>query len=98
MAWESTQWACGHMGSMQLYGKMSGRDATVAYEAGRKCFACWLISEWEKSSDPRAKRTDRFELAKKIAESKGKRISGIEIKKEVKNAETAIDDYPICTA
>lgn len=99
MAWETTEWACGHTGSMQLYGKMSGRDARTAWEAGRQCFACWLLGEWEKSGDPRYKREDRFELAQAIAEHKGKRISGSEIKKEeVKNAETTESDYSICTA
>lgn len=83
MAWESTQWACGHRGSMQLLGKQSGRDATVAYEAGRQCMACWLIEQWEAKGDPRAKREDRFRLAVAIAEGKGKRISGNEIKREV---------------
>jgi len=61
---------------MQLYGKQSGRDATVAYEAGRVCMACWLIEQWESKADPRAKRQDRFALAVAIAEGKGKRISG----------------------
>lgn len=75
MAWESTEWACGHSGSMQLYGKQDGRDATVAREAGRKCFACWLVGEWESKGDPRAKREDRYKLAAQIAEKKGKRIS-----------------------
>jgi len=74
MAWENTDWACGHSGSMQLYGKMSGRDAKVAWESGRKCMACWLVEQWEKESDPRAKREDRYALAAKIAEGKGKRI------------------------
>jgi len=60
---------------MQLYGKQSGRDATVAYEAGRQCMACWLVEQWEKGSDPRAKREDRYKLAAQIAEGKGKRIS-----------------------
>ena len=83
MAWESTEWACGHKGSMQLYGKHSGRDATVAREAGRQCLACWLIERWEAEGDPRATREDRFELAKAIAENKGKRIHGSENKKEV---------------
>jgi len=83
MAWESTEWACGHTGEMQLYGKMSGRYATTAREAGRKCLACWLIATWETEADPRAKRSDRWKLATAIAEGKGKRISGTEIKKEV---------------
>ena len=83
MAWESTEWACGHKGSMQLYGKHSGRDATVAREAGRQCLACWLIERWEAEGDPRATREDRFDLAKAIAEGKGKRIYGSENKKEV---------------
>ena len=74
MAWERTEWACGHSGSMQLYGKHSGRDATVAREAGRQCMACWLIEQWISKGDPRATREDRFDLACKIAEGKGKRI------------------------
>lgn len=75
MAWESTEWACGHSGSMQLYGKMSDRDATTAREAGRQCMACWLVEQWETKDDPRAKREDRYKLASQIAEGKGKRIS-----------------------
>ena len=74
MAWEKTEWACGHRGSMQLFGKNSGRDATVAREAGRQCMACWLVGQWEKENDPRAKREDRYRLAAQIAEGKGKRI------------------------
>jgi hypothetical protein len=74
MAWESTEWACGHKGAMQLYGKRAGRDSQVAYEAGRPCMACWLVEQWEQSNDPRAKREDRFKLAGDIAEGKGKRI------------------------
>jgi hypothetical protein len=77
MAWEKTEWACGHSGSMQLYGKMSGRDSRTAWEAGRQCMACWLVGQWEAQSDPRAKREDRYILAGKIAEGKGKRISGL---------------------
>ena len=75
MAWEKTEWACGHTGSMQLYGKHSARDSRVAYEAGRKCMACWLVEQWEKDGDPRASREDRFNLAVAIAENKGKRIN-----------------------
>ena len=75
MAWEKTIWACGHEGSMQLYGKQSGRDATVAYEAGRQCMACWLVDQWEQKNDPRAQREDRYKLAAQIAEGKGKRIA-----------------------
>ena len=74
MAWESTEWACGHSGAMQLYGKMSDRDATTAREAGRQCMACWLVDQWETKGDPRAKREDRYKLAAQIAEGKGKRI------------------------
>ncbi|MCK9569891.1 hypothetical protein M0R72_13185 [Candidatus Pacearchaeota archaeon] len=84
MAWEPTEWACGHTGSMQLYGKMSGRDATVAYEAGRPCMACWLIEQWRKSGDTRYNNTEkRWDWACAIAEGKGKRIHGAE-KVEVK--------------
>ena len=77
MAWESVEWACGHTGSMQLYGKISGREARVAYEAGRKCFACWLVDQWESKGDPRALKPNRYILAKKIAEGKGIRIEGL---------------------
>lgn len=75
MAWTKTEWACGHRGSMQLYGKGSSRVATVAFEAGRKCMACWLVEQWEKNNDPRAQREDRYKLAAAIAENKGKRIN-----------------------
>ena len=86
MAWEKTEWACGHTGAMQLYGKLSGRYARVAYEAGRKCMACWLVEAWEKQGDPRAMREDRYKLAAQIAEGKGKRIDvpdAVPVKKEV---------------
>ena len=79
MAWETTEWACGHTGSMQLYGKMSGRDSRVAYEAGRKCIGCWLIEQWVSKGDPRATNPGRWEFAKAIAEAKGIRIKGEEI-------------------
>ncbi len=96
MGWESTEWACGHQGSMQLYGKMSGRDARVAYEAGKDCLACWLIGQWDTKTDPRGKRADRFSLAVKIAEGKGIRIRGEEIKPQ-EMVET--EEYPsFCTA
>lgn len=75
MSWKQTEWACGHSGSMQLYGKTADRDAAVAQEAGRQCMACWLVSQWEEKNDPRAKREDRYKLAAQIAENKGKRIS-----------------------
>ena len=84
MAWETTEWACGHTGSMQLYGKMSGRDSRVAYEAGKSCMACWLIEQWIAKSDPRANNPRRWEFATAIAEGKGIRISGAE-KLEVVN-------------
>jgi len=74
MAWTEVTWACGHAGSMQLYGKQSARDAKVASEAGRKCMACWLVTQWEEKNDPRAQREDRYKLAANIAENKGKRI------------------------
>ncbi|MDP2727273.1 MAG: hypothetical protein Q8P59_06990 [Dehalococcoidia bacterium] len=82
MAWETTQWACGHHGTMQLYGKMSGRYATTANESGRNCLACWLLERWEAEADPRHKRADRWALAVAIAENKGKRISGAELIRE----------------
>ena len=74
MAWTKTEWACGHSGSMQLYGKGSARAAQAARAAGMQCMACWLIEQWEKDNDPRAKRVDRYKLAAAIAENKGKRI------------------------
>ena len=85
MAWESTEWACGHSGSMQLYGKMSGRDSRVAYEAGRDCLACWLAKQWITKGDPRATSPRRWQFAKAIAEGKGVRIAGEEV---MEHAET----------
>jgi hypothetical protein len=79
MAWEKTEWACGHTGSMQLYGKQSGRNSRVAYEAGKDCMPCWLLRIWEEKGDPRGKRADRFTLAQNIAEGKGMRVRGEEI-------------------
>ena len=76
MGWQATEWACGHEGRMQLYGKQSGRDARVAYEAGRMCMACWLVDQWERSADPRAKRGDNFDLARAVARGKGIDILG----------------------
>ena len=75
MAWEKTEWACGHSGSMQLLGPGAGRQAAIAREAGRQCMACWLVGQWEKENDPRSQREDRYMLAAKIAEGKGKRIN-----------------------
>lgn len=80
MAWEDATWACGHEGTIQLFGKHSARNAHIARQAGRVCFACWLIGQWEEKKDPRASREDRFDLAKAIAEGKGVRIYGEEIK------------------
>jgi hypothetical protein len=77
MAWEETSWACGHTGAMQLYGHHSDRESRVAYEAGRRCMACWLVAEWEASGDARAMREDRYVLAGAIAKGKGKRISNL---------------------
>jgi len=74
MAWTETKWECGHEGHIQLMGKTSGREAKVAYEAGRKCMACWLVAEWKKTGDSRGKRKDAFDLACKIAEGKNIRI------------------------
>lgn len=90
MAWEKTEWACGHTGSMQLYGKLSGRDATVATQAGRKCMACWLVEQWEQSNDPRAQRMDRYKLAGDIAEAKGKRIYGLSDNVPAKSASPVV--------
>ena len=84
MAWETTEWACGHDGSMQLYGKMSGRNSRVAYEAGKNCMACWLIEQWIAKGDPRADNPRRWGFATAIAEGKGRRIEGDE-KLEVVN-------------
>lgn len=98
MGWESTEWACGHTGSMQLLGKMSGRDSRVAYEAGRNCMACWLLGQWESKSDPRSKRPDRFNLAQKIAEGKGVRICGQEIQETVQSTPTDEVKLTFCTA
>ena len=74
MAWTTTEWACGHKGSMQLYGKNAARESQVARAAGMKCMACWLVERWENDNDPRGKREDRYKLAAGIAENKGKRI------------------------
>ena len=93
MAWEPTKWACGHSGSMQLYGKQSGRDATVAREAGRKCMACWLVERWEDENDPRAQREDRYMLAADIAENKGKRINDVDPSVPVKNNHNPLADF-----
>ena len=60
MAWTKTTWACGHEGSMQLYGKRAGRESQVAFEVGRQCMACWLVEQWETKNDPGAKREDRY--------------------------------------
>ena len=83
MTWETTEWACGHTGSIQLYDKMSGRNSKVAYEAGRKCLACWLIEQWIAKGDPRANNPKRWEFAQAIAEGKSIRIRGTEIIEEV---------------
>jgi hypothetical protein len=77
MAWTDIEWACGHTGAIQLYGKNSQRDAKVASEAGRKCLACWLVEQWEREKDPRAQREDRYVLAGDIAKGKGKRIENL---------------------
>ena len=74
MAWETTEWACGHTGTIQLYGPQRQRDSRIASEAGRKCFACWLVEKWEQEGDPRATRPDRYRLAAAIAENKNIRI------------------------
>lgn len=74
MAWEKAQWACGHEGSIQLYGPRSQRESKLAYEAGRKCLACWLLETWERSKDPRNDRPDKLELAHAIASGKGIRF------------------------
>lgn len=77
MAWTEIEWACGHYGQKQLYGKTSAREATVAYESGRDCMMCWLINEWKKSGDPRSKREDRYSLAASVAKGKGIRIDNV---------------------
>lgn len=92
MAWKRTEWACGHEGEMQLYGKQSARDSRVAYEAGRQCMACWLVEQWETKNDPRAKREDRYVLASKIAEGKGVRIYGLPESVDVITSELATND------
>ncbi len=74
MAWEGAKWACGHTGTMQLYGPGAGRRSRIAYEAGRKCLVCWLLEKWEQNGDPRANRADREKLAQHIAEGKGIRV------------------------
>ena len=74
MAWETTEWACGHTGEIQLYGPQRQRDSRIASEAGRKCFACWLVEKWEQEGDPRATKPDRYRLAATIAENKNIRI------------------------
>jgi hypothetical protein len=74
MGWTSAEWSCGHTGEMQLYGKMSERDSRIAYEAGRKCMACWLVEQWGEKADPRAMREDKFNLARSIAAGKAIRI------------------------
>ena len=74
MAWTNTKWACGHSGKMQLYGKIVARDSRVAYEAGRQCMVCWLLAQWKKKNDPRAKSPDAVALAVKVAEGKGIRL------------------------
>lgn len=75
MGWTSTQWSCGHEGSMQLYGKLTARYARVAHEAGRKCMICWLLDQWETDNDPRSKRDDKVKLASDIARGRGIAIS-----------------------
>ena len=70
MAWYNISWSCSHNGRMQLYGAGRKREGRIAYEAGRKCLACWLVEQWEKTSDPRAKREDRYLLAGQIAAKK----------------------------
>ena len=71
MAWETTEWACGHTGRIQLYGPQKQRDSRIASEAGRKCFACWLVEKWVQEGDPRATKPGRYRLAAAIAERKG---------------------------
>ena len=75
MACNKINWACGHAGRMQLYGKMAKRESRVACEAGRKCMACWLLEQWENNEDPRFGREDKLELASKIAAGKGIEIN-----------------------
>jgi len=71
MAWTTTDWACGHSGSIQLFGPGAQRRSRVAWEAGRVCMACWLNKQWAEKNDPRK---DNLQLAADIAEGKGIRI------------------------
>ena len=75
MAWESAEWACGHKGSIQLLGPGARRKSRLAYEAGRKCMACWLLDQWTQQGDPRAARPDARTLAIAVAGGKGIRIA-----------------------
>jgi len=96
MAWTEVEWACGHIGYIQLYGKSRARDAVLAQEAGKKCMACWLVAQWEKEGDPRAHKEGRYSLARDIAENKGKRIQGLPENAPVKmdtNESNPLTDY-----
>ena len=74
MAWTEITWSCGHTGKKQLYGKTTKRDAQVAWEAGRRCMACWLLDQWKKNDDPRNQREDKIDLAIAIARGKDVKI------------------------
>lgn len=74
MAWNEITWKCGHTGAIQLFGKHSVREYQIAIEKGKVCPICQLIQKWKKENDPRSKREDKFELAKKITEEKSKII------------------------
>ncbi len=88
MAWERVKWSCGHTGAMQLIGKMTSREATKAYQAGRKCFGCWLLSVWRVKNDPRYALENRWNLALSITEGKGIRIYSAETKQNQSPAST----------
>lgn len=71
MAWMATKWACGHGGQTRQIGPSAKRAARIAFEAGRKCMACWLLEQWEVKNDPRR---GNVQMARDIAEGRGIRI------------------------
>lgn len=40
MGWESIEYACGHTGRKQIYGKVSERDRLAKWYGRNKCEAC----------------------------------------------------------